>query len=123
MADLTAAEVTARFPEFATKDTKVVEAAISDAYTLTDISNDITIYAVGHLLALADEESGHPDGGSGVVKSSELGSGKRLQFLTMSRHGKRDPRRDVFFETTTYGRRVLAMESSSFAASFSVIGG
>lgn len=108
MADLTPAEVKARFPEFDSVDDALVSVAITEAYELTDVKHTATLWCVGHLLALDRERTAKPDGGSGVVTEEKEG-GLSRSYKTMSDEGDRC----AFFETTPYGRRVLMYEARS----------
>ena len=113
MADLTPGAVKSRFDEFAAVDDAVVQTLIDEAYRITDVNPDATLYCVAHLLALEEEHTGKPDGGSGVIMGESIGP-RSVTYRTQAQ-----TEREVFFATTSYGRRVLAIEARTPAAGFS----
>ena len=118
MADLTVADLRARFPEFGPDvDDAAISALIPQAYDLSDVAEEVTLYCLAHLLAIRGEGTGGSDGGSGVVIRKQVGP-LEVEYSPQVRAGKA---RDVFFATTTYGRRVLALESRNARAAFSVV--
>lgn len=109
MSDWTVADIKARMPEFTdVPDAEVME-AIGDAYALTAIDPQVTMYCVGHLLALRGERN------AGIsVSSTVVDSGAGPLSIRVKSQSKES--RDAFFESTGYGRRVLALEGRSLAA-------
>lgn len=93
----------AKFPIFALADA-VIESALAEAVIFHDVNETATLYCAAHLLALDSENTGKPDGGSGVVESEKIGP------LSRNYKNQDEEERDVFFVTTSYGRRFLAIE-------------
>ena len=115
MADITVAEFRERFDEFADLADTLVSDLIGEAYGLSDTSRRATLYCVAHLCALESEHTGAPDGGAGVVSSEEVAD-RKVTYRTQSMKD-----RDVFFEATSYGRRMLAIESRTPQARMRVV--
>ena len=109
MADLTVADVRARFSEFgaAAFPAALVSDLIAEAYSITDVSREATLYCVAHLLSLEEQNHARPDGGSGEVVTETTGP------FTANFRSQADSGRDVFFSTTPYGRRVMTLERRS----------
>ena len=115
MADITVTEFRARFVgTFSDLSDALIGELIAEAYGLSDTSRVATMYCIAHLAALESEVTGAPDGGSGVVASETIGP-RKVEYKTQAMAS-----RDVFFEQTSYGRSMLARESRSPAARFSV---
>lgn len=115
MADITLADFRARFSEFSGLADARASELITEAYTLSDVTRDATMYCIAHLAALEAELTGALDGGSGVVKSEWLGP-QRVTYETQAAN-----EREVFFATTAYGRRVLALEGRTPKGTISVV--
>lgn len=133
MADITRDQVRAQFPELGERppqdlelpssirtlypdfDDMVLGHVIDLAYQITDVSRDATLYCVGHLLAIKNEQTGAQDGGFGEVKR-EAQAGQDTIYMTQAKKA-----RDVFFTTTAYGRMVLILEARSPACAISVV--
>ena len=100
-----------RFSAFSGRDDGEVQLALDEALLLHDVRVLATYYCAAHLLSLAGEEGALPDGGAGIIASEQIGP-KRIEFLNMAGAGKNmnGRERDVFFATTPYGRRFLALE-------------
>lgn len=118
MADITVTDFRDRFPEFAapkSSDAQVVF-AIEEAYALTDVVRLATLYAVAHLLSLAQDiaASRQRPGEVEEVKVGPITTKHKAQAMT---------ERQVFFSRTEYGRRVLALESRNVTAVVSVRNG
>ena len=113
--DLTVAEVRERFLDYASMSDAVVSYLIAESYEITDVSRSATLYCVGHLLAIHPEQSGKADGGSGELMSEKEGE------LVRSYKTQACDEREVFFSTTAYGRRVLALENRSPGAVMSTV--
>ena len=108
MADPTLAEFRTRFAEYSETTDEVVTAALELAVALCgEAGFQPTLHATAHILALADQETGHADGGSGIVSMEILGP-RTVQYQNMAKEN-----RERFFEQTAYGRMVLATESRS----------
>lgn len=115
MTDLTVADFRSKFAEFSSVDDAVVSSLIPQAYGLSDVSEEATLYCIAHLVALKEEETGKPDGGSGEVMSDTIGP-KTTAFMTQA-----ETNREVFFSTTPYGRRVLAIESRTSESALAIV--
>ena len=61
-----------RFPEFTGDIDPEIELVLDEAFLIHDIRELATLYCAAHLLALNSEQSGNPDGGSGVVGQETL---------------------------------------------------
>lgn len=120
MTVITTTQFRDRFSEFAAILDPRISELITEAYHLTDVSADATMYCTAHLAALESERSGGLDGGSGEVRSEAIGP-KRVEYATLARNNNAG--RDAFFSTTTYGRRVLTLESRVPRGVVSVRGG
>ena len=118
--DITYSDFRARFAEFGSLADARISELITEAYQLTDVSKDATMYCVAHLAALEDERTGALDGGSGEVKGETIGP-RRVEYVTLARQNNAG--RDAFFSTTAYGRRVLTLESRVPRGVASVRGG
>lgn len=117
MADITVNEFRESFPQFdATTTDAVLARLIPDAYAITDVRRNATLYCIAHLAVLESEAGTKPDGGSGVIVEETIGPRKVL-YANQVLDG--DPR--VFLVTTFYGRRVLELESRCVAAAVSVV--
>jgi len=104
---MTAAELRSKFPEFASKTDSELDGAMAEARALASTPALSTPYAAAHLLAITSEQTGAPDGGSGEVRSESL-AGASMATMPLARNAE-----DVFWTTTPYGRRVLALRSAS----------
>ena len=105
----TPAQVRARFPEFTEQahPDAVVVAAIGTASRLTAGNGDILLAATAHLLALRVENTGAPDGGSGVVAQETVGP--RMVMYEAEARGDGD----AFWLRTAYGRLFKALDRTS----------
>ena len=115
MADVTVAEFRDRFAEFDRIDDATISFLIPQAYEMSDVSREATLYCIAHLASLEGERIAKPDGGSGEVVSDALGPQSR-SYMSLA-----ESNRDVFFSTSTYGRRMLTLESRSVNAVFSSV--
>ena len=122
---LTVEDFREQFPAPAFEQASVadIERSLSDANLLHSINKTATLYCAAHLLALEGEyvdELGRradtPDGGSGVVQSEKVGP-RQIQYMTMAG----DDERRVFYSTTVYGRRFLAIEARVPRVAFGTI--
>ena len=109
-ADISVADFRARFSEFGSVADELVSQHIPQAYELSDISEEATLYCLAHLLALHPTSRGKADGGAGEVTSDRIGP-KTQAFMTQA-----ETNREVFFTSTPYGRRMLALETRNIAA-------
>ncbi len=82
-----------------------MEAALEEAPLLTNVSVAATVYCAAHLVALLEEQTGHPDGGAGVIQEEQIGP-RRVVYMELA-----ETEREIFFASTTYGRRMMALES------------
>ena len=100
-----------RFGAFSGRDDGEVQLALDEALLLHDVRVLATYYCAAHLLALGAEEGSVPDGGAGIIAGEQIGP-KRIDYLNMagSSNKQAGSERDVFFATTPYGRRFLALE-------------
>jgi len=115
---MTVAEFRAQFPEFASRTDAHVGRALAEAQLLAARPASSTAYAAAHMLALASERTGEPDGGSGEVKSESL-AGAAMGAVPMAMSGD-----DVFWTTSAYGRMVLSLRMSDPATRIGVaVGG
>ena len=101
-----------RFPEFADaigagnrRTDAQITLALDEGRIIHAVTDLGTLYAAAHLLVLDDEETGQVDGGSGLVKSEKLGP-QEVDFQTQALTA-----REVFYATTSYGRKLLALEA------------
>ena len=119
VAELTAAQLRARYPQFLvdTYPDATLELSIAEACELCDVSPAATMACAAHLLVLTAQDGLDADGGSGVVMSETIGP--RMVSYAIMAQGSRAERR-AFFEQTPYGRRMLALEDRS-PGSFGVL--
>ena len=103
MADITVDQVKARFTEFAQVADATVASAIEEAYALTDITETITMLAIGHVLTLEVAPAGSER--FGEVLESKVGP------ITTKHKTQARTEREVYFTRTEYGRRMLALEA------------
>ena len=115
MDDLTVAEFKEKFPEFGSTTDETVSTLITEAYEITDVARNATLYCIAHLAALEAETTAKLDGGSGVVKSETIGP-RKIEYMTQAEN-----EREAFFATSAYGRRVLRIESRTPSAVMSVV--
>ena len=103
----TVAEFRERFAEFAQTTDAEITRAIDDAGVLHAVTTRGRLYCAAHLLAIDSDDEGLAgvDGGSGVVKSEAIGP---LKIEYVPQVGETEA--DVFYGTTRYGRRLLALE-------------
>lgn len=104
----TAAEVKARFSEFAATADADIATAASTALRISAVDAEATLHLTAHLLAMRSGETGKPDGGSGEVAKERVGD-RDLEYVTLAR----GPGRESFFSTSPYGRLFLILESRS----------
>ena len=118
MATLTVADFKTEFEEFTSLNDRLVENLIDQAGLISRINAFTIKYCTAHLCALESERGsdGAPDGGSGVIKQERLGP-KAVSYKTLSDNDVRK----AFFDTTFYGRRVLAIEMRNPRAIFGVM--
>lgn len=116
--DITAGDFRQRFPTSLTAKTDAeVQARIAEAYRLSDVSRDATLYMLGHLLVLDGLASDSPDGGSQVIASEQQGP-LRNTYRTMSELGGD---RNVWLEQTWFGRQCMFHEARSPTMGFPVL--
>lgn len=113
--DITVAEVRAAFPEFAAFSDAQIAFDVATAYELMAAPRRATLYCVGHLLTLREEQTGKADGGSGELKMESEGP-QRAEYMTQAATNA-----DVFFSRSAYGRLARTLEDRSHAASWSAI--
>lgn len=102
------ATIRARFPEFAGKEDAEIEAAASAALEISAVSEDATLFLAAHLLALAAERTGDPDGGSGEVMTETTG-GRSVSYATMAASAGAQ----VWWMTTPYGRTAWMLQAAA----------
>lgn len=113
MADITAAGVRERFPEFSALADGAINFAIEEAYGLTDVSELITYLATAHVLKIKELAV------NGVGIPGELTENKIGPIRTIHKEQALTARQ-AFFTRTEYGRRMLALESRHIDAIVSV---
>ena len=93
----------------------IVARALDEALDIHSLNQRATLNCAAHLLLLnaekvdaAGEQVTSPDGGSGVVRSEQMGPQQRAYLNRADKQA-----RQVFFETTPFGRRFLELESRS----------
>ena len=103
---MTVAQVRARFPEFGATDfpDSDVQSEIAAGQELHSEDTEAALFVVAHLLALREERTAEPDGGSGEVVSDGVGP-RQASYMSQASNGH-----EVFFSTTSYGRTFLALE-------------
>ena len=108
-----------RFPEFITQLDARLEMYLGDAIQIHSLCETATLYLAAHLLSL-DIESGagstgaSSDGGDGEITSESAG-GVSASFNSQADKGK-----DVFYMSTAYGRRYIALRNACPGYRFSV---
>jgi len=108
-----------RFPEFDAQSDARIEAYLGDALLIHALCETAVLYLTAHLLTL-DIESGagstgaSSDGGDGEVVSESAG-GVSASFKSQADKGK-----DVFYMSTAYGRRYIALRNACPGYAFSV---
>ena len=107
-------------PQFEGADTAAIQRAIEEAEFYHSRRPLATLYCAAHLLALESEHTGKPDGGSGVVASERIGP-KTISYLTQAGTGQNADDRKVFFATSSYGRRFLALEARTPRAAIGAV--
>ena len=116
MAAPTVAEFRAQFPTafpVATHPDTLIEARISEARQIHAVRKLATLYLTAHLIAVDAENTGKPDGGSGVVTSEKIGP-RTVNYATQAGGGREGTdKRRAFFATTSYGRRFLVLADTS----------
>lgn len=107
IAELSATDLRRRFPEFgaAAHDDAALTQALRTAREITSVSSEATLYCAAHILTLRADERARQDGGSGVVAQERIGP-KWTMYKTQAMNNS-----EVFFETSSYGRMVLTLES------------
>lgn len=93
-----------QFPEFNGLADGTINAVLKEAKLYHSVRELATLFCAAHLHTLNVREGAALDGGSGLVESEQIGP-KRMTFKNQA-----ETNRDVFFATTTYGRRFLALE-------------
>ena len=104
----TAAQVKARFSEFATTADDEITTAASTALRISAVDAEATLHLTAHLLSLRSGQTGKPDGGSGEVAKERIGD-RDLEYVTLAAGAGRE----AFFSTSPYGRLFLILESRS----------
>lgn len=99
----TAADFKAKFPELSETDDDAIEELIALAITVNEQSTDIVLYLAAHFVAVAKEQTGEMDGGSGEVNMDMIGP-RQIQYTTMAAQGDA-----VFFSRSSYGRMYLVL--------------
>ena len=115
MAAPTVAEFRAQFPTdfpVATYPDAVITARIAEARQIHAVRKPATLYLTAHLIAIDAENTGEPDGGSGVVTSEKIGP-RQVAYATQAGGTERSKARRAFFATTSYGRRFLMLADTS----------
>ena len=108
-----------RFPEFVTQTDARIEMYLGDALIIFALSETAVLYLAAHLLTL-DIDSGagstgaSTDGGDGEVVSESAG-GVSASFKSGAKKEK-----DVFYMSTAYGRRYIALRNACPGYRFSV---
>ena len=108
-----------RFPEFITQIDARLEMYLADALLIHALCETATLYLAAHLLTV-DMDSGASstgasvDGGDGEVTSESAG-GVSASFKSQADKGK-----DVFYMSTSYGRRYVALRNACPGYKFSV---
>lgn len=108
-----------RFPEFSSTADSVVTEILGEALIIHKGSPKATQFLAAHILTL-DNDSGicssgaTVDGGEGEVTSESVGA-ESASYKTQAENAG-----DVFFTTTAYGRRFLALRRATPAYGFSV---
>ena len=105
------AQFGADFPETTYPDA-TVEARIKEARLIHAVRKLATLYLTAHLIAIDAENTGEPDGGSGVVTSEKIGP-RQVDYATQAGGTERSKARRAFFATTSYGRRFLMLADTS----------
>ena len=104
-----------RFPEF--DDPVATDAAVliylGDACAIFSCGRRATLYLAAHLLQVdltsgAGSTGGGEDGGNGVVSSETVGKVSTSYKNTSDSNSK-----DVFYETTPYGRKYIQFRNAS----------
>ena len=105
---VTVAAFRERFPAplFSAESEDSIAMAISDAQMLHTASELGTLLCAAHLLAVQSEDASAPDGGSGVVQKEKIGP----RDITYLSDAGTDERR-AFYATTSFGRRLMAIEA------------
>ena len=101
-----------RFPEFgsgqpAGVDDSTVERALADGDRLHTVTTLGQMLAAAHLLAIASEDTGKPDGGSGIVTAQQLGP----ESFTFQVPARADDVFQTWLASTSYGRKLIALEA------------
>lgn len=108
-----------RFPEFITQADDRLTMYINDALCIHALCETATLYLTAHLLTL-DIESGagsigaSSDGGGGEVVAESAGG------VSASYKSQTDKSKDVFYMSTAYGRRYVALRNACPGYKFSV---
>ena len=104
--------VRAKFPELtaAAYSDALVQSAIETSTALYALGTIARLYLVAHLavIAKAEYDDGALDGGSGVIKSEQIGP-RLVSYVTQSVDGTGD----AFYERTSYGRTYLELRKAS----------
>ena len=107
-------EFRVRFPEFDGESDAKVLLYLGDACAIFSCCTKATIYLAAHLLSLdlvsgtgEAGEGGGVDGGNGVVASESVGS-----VSTSYKNGSDANAKDVFYETTPYGRKYIQFRNA-----------
>ena len=95
-----------RFAEFKDSPDEVIEGILPVAIDMKPVSYESLIYLVAHLIAIAKEQKGTPDGGSGEVKEERVGE-SIMKFVPQT---DVEGSKDTFFSRTPYGRVYLLLE-------------
>ena len=105
---VTLSDFRTQFPEFpqATSPDENVNRVLAEAREIHCVSDLATLFCAAHLLAL-DEGPKGIGAGSGEATMKQAGP-LRVRYLTQAKTG-----RQVFFSSSTYGRRFLTLELRS----------
>lgn len=106
------ADFRVRFPEFAADEDVRIIMYIEDAQSIFNCCDKAIIYLAAHLLTLdnasgAGSTGGEDDGGNGVVASETVGR-VSTSYVNQSAAGSKD----VYYETTPYGRRYIQLRNA-----------
>ena len=101
-----------RFPEFSGESEARKTLYIEDAICIFNCCDKAIIYLAAHLLTLdnasgAGSTGGDVDGGNGLVSSEAVGS-VNTSYANQAVAGSKD----VYYETTPYGRRYIQLRNA-----------
>ena len=103
------------FPEFAAEEhaDAVVQRALNNAFEMHSLKALATLYLAAHLVAIGEEHTGQPDGGSGEIIEERTGPFTQKFTPQGGKDGK-----GAFYARTSYGRMFLELERRTPAKRF-----